>query len=48
MKLARHIIALGICAGLFSLASSARAADAPPAQETAAQKALARDAVCTT
>ena len=40
-------IASGICLVLCSLASLAVAADAPAGQETVAQKALARDAVCT-
>lgn len=48
MKPLQHLIASGICIGLFSLASSVFAADAPPAQDTAAQKAMARDGVCTT
>jgi DmsE family decaheme c-type cytochrome len=47
MKPLRHVVAPGICIAFISLAWSVLAADAPAAQDTAVQKALARDAVCT-
>ena len=47
MKPLQHFFALGVCIGLFALAPSVLAADAPPGDDTQAKKALARDAVCT-
>jgi len=48
MKPLQSLFALGACIGLFALAPSVLAADAPSgAEDTPAKKALARDAVCT-
>lgn len=47
MDLPQRAITYAICVFLLSLALPVMAADAPAAQDTAAQKALARDAVCT-
>ena len=47
MKPLRHVVAPGICIAFISLAWSVLAAYDSASQDTAVQKALARDAVCT-